>query len=52
MQLQNTKYAPKIDFKLLFNELKFSLELICPERSFQYLNNILFESKADNSINL
>lgn len=43
MQLRNTKYAPKVDFKILFNELKSTLKSICPKRSSQYLNNIFFK---------
>ncbi|XP_071639682.1 uncharacterized protein [Temnothorax longispinosus] len=43
MQLRNTKYAPKVNFKILFNELKSTLKSTCPERSSQYLNNIFFE---------
>lgn len=45
MQLRNTKYAPKVHFKTLFNELKSSLQSTCPERSSQYLSNIFFDSK-------
>ncbi|XP_067215623.1 putative uncharacterized protein DDB_G0286901 [Linepithema humile] len=43
MQLRNTKYAPKVHFKTLFNELKSSLQSTCPERSSQYLSNISFD---------
>lgn len=43
MQLRNTKYNSKVNNEMLFNELKSTLKLICPERSSQYLNNISFE---------
>lgn len=43
MQLRNTKYNPKVNNKMLFDELKCTLKSICPERSSQYLNNISFE---------
>lgn len=52
MQLRNTKYAPKVHFKTLFNELKSSLQSTCPERSSQYLSNISFDSKIYNNVNL
>jgi len=52
MQLRNTKYAPKVHLKTLFDELKFSLQLTCPERSSQYLSNICFDSKTYNNVNL
>ncbi|XP_039302190.1 uncharacterized protein LOC120357019 [Solenopsis invicta] len=52
MQLRNTKYAPKVHFKTLFNELKSSLESICPERSSQYFSNIYFDSETYNNVNL
>lgn len=44
MQLRNTKYSPKVDFKILFDELKSTLKSTCPERSSEYLDNIFFES--------
>lgn len=50
MQLRNTKYSPKVDFKVLFNELKSVLQSSCPERSLHYLSNISFKSKAYNKL--
>jgi len=52
MQLRNTKYAPKVHFKILFDELKSSLQATCPERSSQYLSNISFDSKTYSNVNL
>jgi len=52
MHLRNTKYAPKVHFKILFDELKSSLQATCPERSSQYLSNISFDSKTYSNVNL